>query len=94
MLGDRCLQLILSKIGQLCAELSAIQQGLGNFSLPAHAEITQPRFGMLNRCPILLKMSCKDQRDGHQTSSTLLNLTRTSNVFLLTLKSSYITIYF
>ena len=45
----------------------------GNFSPPAHAKITQPRFEILNSCPILLRMSCKDQRDGHQTPSALLN---------------------
>ena len=66
------------------------KQVSGNFSLLAHAEITQPRFEILNSCPILLKMSCKDQSAGHQPPSALLNLT--SNLFLLTLKSSYITI--
>ena len=57
------------------------KQGFGNFSLLAHAKIIQPRFEILNRCPILFKLSCKDQSAGHQTPSALLNLT--SNVFLL-----------
>ena len=55
----------------------------GNFSPPAHAKITQPRFEILNSCPILLRMSCKDQRDGHQTPSALLNLTKISKCISL-----------